>query len=62
MKASALNAFDGIFEIADHEVPMLAMPHLQGRRTLNDLTLRETNKIYMDLKHGAAARSFISSL
>ncbi|WP_321490165.1 Zn-dependent alcohol dehydrogenase [uncultured Hyphomonas sp.] len=49
-----------------HDVPMFAELYLQGRLNLDDLISREINiseinEAYEDLKHGAVARSVITS-
>lgn len=61
MKTAVLNAFDSTFEIQGHDGPIVGKPYLQGRITLDDLISREINKAYGDLKHGATARSLITS-
>jgi S-(hydroxymethyl)glutathione dehydrogenase/alcohol dehydrogenase len=49
-----------------HDIPMYADLYLQGRFNLDDLISREVNiseinEAYEDLKHGAIARSVITS-
>ena len=61
MKAPILNAFDGTFEIEDHDLPMFAKPNLQGRFNRDGRGSREMNKANENLKHGAISRSVITS-
>ena len=61
MTAPILNAFDGNFEIEEHDLPMFAKPNLQGRFNRDDRSSREMNKANENLKHGATARNVITS-
>ena len=61
MKAPIINAFDGTFEIEDHDLPMFAKPNFQGGFNRDDRSSREMNKANENLKHGATARNVITS-